>query len=458
MRHRALLLVLASLFVLLASAARAEACTCMMPGAPCKAFGGATAVFVGTVTDIKTTPRTAGARGAEIDWSPRTVTFSVSEAFSGVEGAEAQVSTGMGGGDCGYSFVKGVSYVVYAHRMGGGGQRLVTGICTRTRPALGASEDLEYLRGLAGRAPGVSISGQAVRRDDEGPREKAGVAGLHLVVEGEGARHELVTDAAGRYSVSGLSPGKYKITLRVPDGLTDSQPEREVEVADRGCAVEDFYVFDNGRVSGRVIDPDGKSVANLTVALRDAGVAEGERAKSPVLTSADEEGRFKFEGLPAGRYLLGVRLSEYGSPGDLENAYPRTFYPAAERAEEAEVIELKQGEELKGRDLRLPPRRAEASIRVKVVWEDGKAVAKSQVIYRDVTYGEPPINHSVEADERGEASLKGYVGSVYRIWASSDRPFQNTPGRDASTESSEPVTLKTASPVETITVVIKRLK
>jgi hypothetical protein len=430
----------------------------MMPGAPCKAFGGATAVFVGMVTDIKSTPRTADGRGGERDWSPLTVTFSVSEAFSGVEGAEAQVSTGMGGGDCGYSFVKGVSYIVYAYRMGGGGQRLVTSICTRTRPALGASEDLEYLRGLAGRAHGVNISGQVVRRDDEGPREKAGVAGLHLIVEGEGARHELVTDAAGRYSVSGLSPGKYKVTLRAPDGLADSQPEREVQVADRGCAVEDFYVFDNGRISGRAIDPEGKSMANLTVVLRDADAADGERAKSPILTSADEEGRFQFEGLPAGRYLLGVRLSEYGSPGDLENAYPRTFDPAAERAEEAEVIELKQGEELKGRDLRLPPRRAETSIRVKMVWEDGKPVANAQVIYRDVTYGEPPINHSVVANERGEAVLKGYVGSVYRIWASSERPSQNTPGGDGSTGSAAPVTLKTTSPVMAFTIVVRKLK
>jgi hypothetical protein len=457
MLRKGLLLAVSSLFVLLASAGRADACTCMMPGAPCKAFGGSAAVFVGTVTDIKSRMRESPARGKEMDWAPNTVTFSVSEAFSGVEGAEVQVSTGMGGGDCGYSFVKGVSYVVYAYRMNGG-QRLGTGICTRTRLAVGASEDLEFLRGMAGRAPGVTISGQVVRRDDAVAREKAGIAGLHLTVEGEGARHELVTDASGRYSLSGLSPGKYKVTLRAPDGLTDQQPEREVQVADRGCAVEDFYVFDNGRISGRVIDAEGKSMTNLTVALRDADAVDAERSKSPILTSADEEGRFKFEGLPAGRYLLGVRLSDYAAPGDLENAYPRTFYPAGERAEEAEVIELKPGEEVKGRDLRLPPRRAETSIRVKVVWADGKPVANAQVIYRDVTYGEPPINHAAEANERGEAALKGYAGSVYRIWASSDRPFHNTPGRDGTMEHPEPVTLKADSPVETVTVVIKRLR
>lgn len=457
MSRRALLLTLASLLVTLVSAARAEACSCMMPGPPCQEFGEASAVFVGTVTGVVSKPLKTPDGDEEPGWATRTFKFTVTEAFSGVEGTTVEVSTGLGGGDCGYTFARGASYLVYASRSKDG--TLGTSICSRTRPAPGATEDLAFLRGLAGRPPGVTVSGRVVRRDDEGTGEgeKVGLAGMRLAVEGEGVRRELVTDAAGRYSLSGLKPGKYKITLRAPDGLTDQRPEREVQVADRGCAVEDFHVFDNGRINGRVTDAEGKSTARMTVALVNADAGDADRQKSSILTSLDEEGHYKFEGLPAGRYLLGVRLSGFASPGDLDQAYPRTYYPGVERAEDAEVIELKAGEELKGRDLRLPTRRVETSIRVKVVWADGTPVARAQVVYRDVTYGEPPINHGEQANERGEATLKGYAGSVYRIWASSGRPYRDTPG-DGPVERPEPVTLNAASAVETVTVVITKLR
>ena len=75
MRRRVLLLTFSCLPVLLVlAAARAEACTCMGSGTPCQGFGRSTAVFVGTVTDIRSRPYTAG---EEPDWGPLKVTFSV---------------------------------------------------------------------------------------------------------------------------------------------------------------------------------------------------------------------------------------------------------------------------------------------------------------------------------------------------------------------------------------------
>lgn len=462
MRRKGLLLAVSSLFVLLASAARAEACSCAGPGSPCQAYGGASAVFVGMVTDIRDGTREPKARGEEIDWAPRTVTFSVSEAFGGVEGAQVQVSTGMGGGDCGYNFVKGATYLVYAHSAGSGERRrLGTGVCTRTQLAFDAREDLEYLRGLAGSPPGVTVSGRVERQgegeEENGAAKMIGLAGIRVTVEGGGERRELVTDAQGRYRLSGLAAGKYKVAVHPPDELTLYQPESEFELADRGCAITNFYLMDNGRIGGRVLDAEGKPVAGVKVAVLDA---EG---KNPELyghhASTDGNGRYKFDGLPPGRYLLGLHVvAGYQPPSDPANAYARTYYPGVARAEEAEAIELKAGEELKGRDLRLPPRRAESVIRGRVVWSDGTPVANANVSYRDLTYGDQGIGYGARADERGEFTLKGYVGVVYQIEARSDRPRQGDVRRDGPMEETPVLKITTASPVETVTIVIKKLR
>jgi len=460
--RKSLLLTASSLFVLLA-AARAEACTCGGAGSPCQAFGGAAAVFVGRVTDISSRPRGAPEPGKEFefDFSPRTVTFAVTEAFSGVEGGEVRVSTGLGGGDCGYSFLKGSTYLVYAHASGSGERRrLGTSICTRTQLAFGASEDLEYLRGLAVSPPGVTVSGRVERpggagAGEDGAPAAVGLSGIRVTIEGGGERRELVTDARGDFRLSGLGAGKYKVAVHPPDELTVYQPEREFELRDRGCAVTHFHLTDNGRVGGRVLDAEGRPAAGVNVGVVDADGRNPE-FRYGRHTSTDAEGRYKFEGLPPGRYLLGLHVAGFPQPDDPTNAYPRTYYPGAARREEAEVLEIKAGEELKGRDLRLPPRRAESVIRVRVVWSDGTPVVNATVTYRDMTYADPQINYSAQADERGEFTLKGYVGGVYRVEARNERPYQGDPRQPGPGGAAKPVTLTAASPVETVTLVIAK--
>src|SRR5215207_9117855 len=130
MFRRWLLFLLACPVALTVLAARAEACSCFAGQPPCAAFGAASAVFVGTLTDSRTREPKAKTR-EEVDWTPVVVRFAVLQPFLGVEGAEVEVATGRGGGDCGYYFRKGETYLVYAHG-GRDGKTLATGICTRT--------------------------------------------------------------------------------------------------------------------------------------------------------------------------------------------------------------------------------------------------------------------------------------------------------------------------------------
>jgi hypothetical protein len=77
------------------------------------------------------------------------------------------------------------------------------------------------------------------------------VAEALIKIEGGGVRREVRPDAEGRYRVSGLPPGKFKVVVDLPDRYSADRAEREISVVDRGCGSIDFYVFDNGRVSGK---------------------------------------------------------------------------------------------------------------------------------------------------------------------------------------------------------------
>jgi len=459
----------AAILVLLFLPASASACSCGGGGEPCQAYGSAAAVFVGTVTGVRDLPpleRDEARRredAGEYSWGRRVYKFSVEQTFLGTTGPEAEVGTGTGSGDCGYSFKQGERYLVYAYHYSRD-RRLKTSTCTRTKPYAASEKDLEYLRGLPARAPGVTVEGTVyhqLRSAYHGNfRGVSRLADAALIIEGEGAREELHTDAEGRYRLTGLRPGRYKVSLKLPDELTAFQPEQEVSVADRGCATVDYYVTDNGRVSGRVFDAAGTPVARVQLALVAADSPEAERPASDkhhsISSRTDDEGRYSFSAVPAGNYLLVVNLNRFPEYGDSSNAYPRTFYPGVALAREAEVISVREGESVSGRDLRLPSPRAESVVHGVVAWEDGSPVAHAGVSFRDITYHDPQMNYSVNADEHGRFDLKGYVGQTFVIEVRSNRPSVGDPRRPEPAERAEPLRITLAGPIERARLVIQR--
>lgn len=119
------------------------ACQCAGSAAPCQAYWKTDVVFVGTV--VGSTKFITGK--GDYKSEQRLVRFNVVEAFRGVQTAQAEVITGWGGGDCGYGFESGQSYIVYAYRSEKD-KRLYTSICSRTRSLAEASEDLNYIHSL----------------------------------------------------------------------------------------------------------------------------------------------------------------------------------------------------------------------------------------------------------------------------------------------------------------------
>lgn len=72
----------------------------------------------------------------------------MSSNWKGIKDKMVTVETGLGGGDCGYGFQEGESYLIYAYRTNGEDGKpgpLRTNICTRTRPLSKAKGDIKAL-------------------------------------------------------------------------------------------------------------------------------------------------------------------------------------------------------------------------------------------------------------------------------------------------------------------------
>lgn len=142
------------------------ACSCAPPGSVQEEKERSTRGFLGRVTAVE--ERTPSMDKAwlpiAIDWiddlfgadtpsfvirdhTYRRVSFHVMETFKGGHVSSLQLATGLGGGDCGYFFVTGESYVVYAR---GDDDALSTGICSLTGPASDPLSGLASLRMAAG--------------------------------------------------------------------------------------------------------------------------------------------------------------------------------------------------------------------------------------------------------------------------------------------------------------------
>lgn len=445
---RYLIVVIAVLGWLTVASSVARACSCMAPGTPCESYGTANAVFVGTAVSVRELERP---KPEDLDkWHYRRVfKFSVEQSYLGVDGTEIEIFTGVGGGDCGYQFKIGTRYLVYAHSYQ---NRLSTSICTRTKSFASANEDLAFLGNLSSAAPGATIYGEIVNRKPESVSSD-----VLVKIEGANVRREIRPDGQGRYRLSGLPPGKYKVTLQLPETLSVYRPEREITVADRGCAAVTHYVSDNGRLSGRVLDAEGRPIPRIMISLVDP--ASDPKKNHGTFERTDAEGRFSLSSVPAGRYLIAVNHQPFPDPSDSTLAYPPVFYPGVVDQPNAEVITLGAGEVLTGLDIRVPPRRAESVLSGQVVWGDGSPVANASLTLKEATENESGIGFGgVKADEQGRFTINGFIGQKLTIDASSNRPYVPLGDRYQPMERSERVRMTLSRSKERIKIVITKIR
>jgi hypothetical protein len=135
----------------------AAACSCAPPSLPATAFAEMAAVFAGSVIHVGGTGGSSLARWLEplrrlLGLAPMANAFAlkvdvqVITAWKGVTVTPIAILTSPGSGSCGYSFVAGRPYLIYAFDGQGG---LNTNTCTRTAELGQAAADLAFLHNVA---------------------------------------------------------------------------------------------------------------------------------------------------------------------------------------------------------------------------------------------------------------------------------------------------------------------
>jgi hypothetical protein len=241
--------------------------------------------------------------------------FSVSESFRGpaIPGQEIVVYTGAGGGDCGYPFAVGTSYLVYAFTSKG---ELTTGICTPTSPAVMVPAVVRQLRafqsgqlvddlfGTIGTAP------KGVGYDDL--VETKPLADIRVRVIGDRTpERSTTTDREGVYSFQSLPADAYRVEVDLPSGMSTWQRNKGETLTVRigaegfsGCRT-DLFARPDGRIAGLVVDDTGKGVAGfVTIKPADPKEAEAASRRGGLPGYTTEDGTFTLWLLPPGRYRL----------------------------------------------------------------------------------------------------------------------------------------------------------
>ena len=404
-------LFIAGMVLVLLASSRAFACECAGTRPTCQEYWEAKAVFSGTVIESRRVTVNEGTYSHEM----RAVRLSIDQAFRGIEDAEVEVLTAFGGGDCGFGFRQTEQYLVYAYRSERD-QKLYTSICSRTRMLADAKADLAYIRGLAKAQPGGTISGDVVKylRDANGTLANQPLAGLKVIIEGPD-KYEAIADAKGQFRVDAVAAGEYTVKPVAPPGLGLRGPDRKVTLADKGCAEISFWLESNAQLSGRVLNPQGLPVANAEIFMLDA---DKEKYRGHWDAAyADDDGKYSFKFIPAGRYVLQIRFDGLTSQ---TRPFPTMYFPGVTDKAQARIFAVAEGQTLV-HDLVMPPLASEYEVRGTVTWSNGLAVPDARLGYE---MPNEAIIYGAKIDDQGRFKFKSYEGLRLVIRAIVERKGQ----------------------------------
>ena len=242
------------------------------------------------------------------------------------------------------------------------------------------------------------------------------------------------TDSDGRYRLTNLAPGSYRLTAYAPayviDGGNDPlYPGRAVNVGE-GEVIENVNISmtPGGVLTGKVTDPDDRPVIGEMVTAH--RLSANEKPVSPVLPDVfdlwqtDDRGIYRIFGLEPGKYVIAAGRSSEGAMVQMGTGggtyYRRTFHGNAIEERNAKIIEIKSGDEVENIDIKLERASTGKTFAARgrvVEAENGKPVIGVMVAYGATKQGAQGfgLGNSV-TNSQGQFQLEGLTPSTYRAY------------------------------------------
>jgi len=248
------------------------------------------------------------------------------------------------------------------------------------------------------------------------------------------------TDGDGRYRVTGLAEGTYiihalsKVYLR-PKNSGDFNPSRTVTIDDGESRDNvNIALVRGGVITGRVIDAEGRpviasSMRLFTVDEKEEPMREEFDSGDWLMMRTDDRGIYRIYGLPIGRYIIGAG-GEWAS-NRARRKYPETFYPDAADANQAKIIEVKEGGEVTGIDIRLGVEKISYEAAGQVLdSETGQPLPQVSLRCMNVAYdgyGGVRALRDATTDDEGRFYLTGLSSGRYELSLWNPRGFFRPP-------------------------------
>jgi hypothetical protein len=421
-RNRVIVATLAQL--LAATVAFAD---CIIPPPLCESFWTFDAVFDGTAVrdetvvvdtdDYEYSPERQAPVLVKKPVRHRLVTFQMHRSWRGDRSPEIAILETPGAES--FKAVLGRRYLILASSWNG---RLVAQGCGRSLDLQQARDNLAFLESLGAPSTGGRVFGtvrmvDVFQRSADTPlyppvttRVTLTGAGVERAVESTGGRFEFIDVAAGDYTLRIDLPAGSKAP---DDGIFDLRlPVRQ------SCAEREVMLRPAGSIEGWILDSDGVPMQGAQVELMRA---ETWREFQPLMRQTStwkEDGRFEFDGVSPGRYVVSVR-PRY-EPG--QRIRTAMLFSGSAIPHEIPVV---ASERVMLAPFRFRSPEPAVGIRLALTWSDGRPVNDASLRIIDVTdAGLPERMRSVgtaRSDEGGYADVqllasRKYVVSVWTDW------------------------------------------
>lgn len=352
--------------------------------------------------------------GEPVEYSGGIYRFKVEKAYKGIESEIKEVKVyGLKGTSCEQQYSIGVKYLIFAGKSANTGN-LITTMCSGSRAA--SQWEVDYLDRYSKGETQTVVYGQVLQwvtrfglpdKDESNP-----VEGASLILENKDQKYTATSDSDGNFTFMGIDSGNYKLSAK----KTPFQPfpaSYDISVSKGGCQYEFVQLKAMAAIEGTLLYPDGSPAKNKRMELLRKNSSGEWYSAYYMHQQTDERGRFKFDELETGEYLLGYEI--WGDYPDSDSPYPTTYFPGAGARNQAQTVTLSPNQIVSNLTLKLLAKQTPRNIRIKVIFPDASLSAENLLQFWN--YNQPLGALKLKSIEDAVLNFKGYKEREYQFEA-----------------------------------------